>query len=267
MLALVRQPDGTLMRKGPQIDVAHPRVAELIAEDIKKEYRKNIDAGAWTKDTPAGFPDRAGDGLGYSVSPESLAIGSGRMEPDRRPRPHRRRDLSRQPRHRRRSPRVSQCDGEFLQLLGTRELSRALQAQSGRVAIFARSISRASTACWTKNRSRRRSIAGSSSSGRTCRASRATSSPTAATTGTSRRTCCLHEGADLGRGAAVLQETGDHRAQRRGDQAVVGARPQRLRLHEARWDTEPRLEGAAARLTARRPSATPQRRWSTTCTA
>jgi hypothetical protein len=81
MLALVRLPDGTTVRKGPQIESTHPRVIELIAQEIEEEYRKNIESGRWTAQTAAGFPIGPADGLSYSMSPESLAAGSGRVDP------------------------------------------------------------------------------------------------------------------------------------------------------------------------------------------
>lgn len=81
MLALVKMPDGTFQRRGPQLETTHPRVIELFVQDIKETYRKNIEAGKWTKDTVAGFGIGPSDGLGYSLSPESLAAGSGRMDP------------------------------------------------------------------------------------------------------------------------------------------------------------------------------------------
>lgn len=81
MLALRKDKDGQLKRMGPQLESTHPRVIELFAEDIRAAYAKNIAAGTWTKDTAAGFGVGPADGLGYSMSPESLAAGSGRMDP------------------------------------------------------------------------------------------------------------------------------------------------------------------------------------------
>lgn len=81
MLALRRDKDGQLKRLGPQLETTHPRVIELFAEDIAAAYEKNIQAGTWTKDTPAGFGIGPADGLGYSMSPESLAAGSGKVDP------------------------------------------------------------------------------------------------------------------------------------------------------------------------------------------
>jgi hypothetical protein len=81
MLALRKDRDGQLKRMGPQLESTHPRVIELFAEDIKAAYAKNIEAGTWTKDTPAGFGIGPADGLGYSMSPESLAAGSGKIDP------------------------------------------------------------------------------------------------------------------------------------------------------------------------------------------
>ena len=50
-------------------------------QDIKNTYRHNIEAGFWTKETPAGFPIGPADGLGFSESPESIAAASGRPDP------------------------------------------------------------------------------------------------------------------------------------------------------------------------------------------
>ncbi|OGV73597.1 MAG: hypothetical protein A2269_09030 [Lentisphaerae bacterium RIFOXYA12_FULL_60_10] len=81
MLALVRMPDNTLVRRGPQLESTHPRVIELFVEDIRATYKKNIEAGTWTRETPAGFGIGPADGLGYSLSPESLKAGSGVIDP------------------------------------------------------------------------------------------------------------------------------------------------------------------------------------------
>lgn len=81
MLALRRAPDGTMKRMGPQLESTHPRVIELFVEEIKSTYEKNIAAGKWTKDTVAAFGIGPADGLGYSMSPESLAVGAGRIDP------------------------------------------------------------------------------------------------------------------------------------------------------------------------------------------
>ncbi len=81
MLALVRAPDGTMVRRGPQIEATHPRVAELYVEEIRETYRRNIEAGEWTAETAAGFPIGPADGLGYSLSSEAMNAGAGRMDP------------------------------------------------------------------------------------------------------------------------------------------------------------------------------------------
>ncbi|HYG26430.1 MAG TPA: DUF4838 domain-containing protein [Caulobacteraceae bacterium] len=77
MYALRRNPDGSVTRRGPQLESVHPRVAELMAEDIRKTYEKN----GWSKDRPAGFPIGPADGDGYSISPEALAANSGAVDP------------------------------------------------------------------------------------------------------------------------------------------------------------------------------------------
>lgn len=81
MLALVKLPDGTLKRRGTQLESTHPRVIELFVQDIKDAYRKKIEVGEWTRETVAGFGIGPSDGLGYSISPESLKAGSGRLDP------------------------------------------------------------------------------------------------------------------------------------------------------------------------------------------
>lgn len=77
MFALVRDANGQLVRKGPQIEVTHPRVLELFVQDIKDAFEKN----GWTKDKEVGFPIGPADGYGYSLSPETLKIGAGRIDP------------------------------------------------------------------------------------------------------------------------------------------------------------------------------------------
>lgn len=81
MLALTPDRSGKLVRRGPQLEAVHPRVAELFAEEITKAYEKNIAEGKWTKDTPAGFGIGPADGLSYSVSPEAIAAGSNVIDP------------------------------------------------------------------------------------------------------------------------------------------------------------------------------------------
>jgi hypothetical protein len=81
MLALRRMPDGTMQRRGPQLEPSHPRVVELFIQDIKETYKRNIEAGEWTRETKAGFGIGPADGLGYSESAEATMTGAGRMDP------------------------------------------------------------------------------------------------------------------------------------------------------------------------------------------
>ncbi len=81
MLALVRMPDGSMQRRGPQVETTHPRVIELIVQEIRGAYEKNIANGNWTRETVAAFPIGPADGLGYSQSQESLQVGAGRIDP------------------------------------------------------------------------------------------------------------------------------------------------------------------------------------------
>lgn len=77
MLALVRMPDGTMQRRGPQIETTHPRIVELYVEDIKKDFEEND----WPKDRKVGYSVGPADGLGYSESTESQLASSGRIDP------------------------------------------------------------------------------------------------------------------------------------------------------------------------------------------
>lgn len=78
MHALVRDfRDGQLKRRGPQVETTHPRVLELMVQDIKSAYEKN----KWPKDRAAAFPIGPADGLGYSVSSESQLVSAGRIDP------------------------------------------------------------------------------------------------------------------------------------------------------------------------------------------
>lgn len=77
MLALVRKPDGTLAREGPQLESTSPQVLELFKTHIREIFRNN----QWPNDKKASIAFGPADGMGYSVSPESLAAGSGRREP------------------------------------------------------------------------------------------------------------------------------------------------------------------------------------------
>lgn len=77
MLALVRLPDGTMARKGPQFESTNPKVIELVANDIRKTF---ADKG-WPKDKKVNLSISPADGGGYSVSAESLAASPGRMDP------------------------------------------------------------------------------------------------------------------------------------------------------------------------------------------
>ncbi len=77
MLALVRRPDGTLERSGPQIESTHPEVVRLVADFIRAKMKE---AGL-PKDAAVPFAVGPADGLGFSVSAESQLAGTGRMDP------------------------------------------------------------------------------------------------------------------------------------------------------------------------------------------
>jgi hypothetical protein len=77
MYALRRDRNGDLKRMGPQLESTHPRVIELMAQDIRDAFAKNN----WPHDKAVGFPIGPADGLGYSLSVESQLAGSGRRDP------------------------------------------------------------------------------------------------------------------------------------------------------------------------------------------
>jgi len=81
MLALCRAPDGALKRMGPQLESTSPKVVQLFIDEIRGTYRKNIEAGKWTRETPAGFGIGPADGLGFSISTESQLAGAGKIDP------------------------------------------------------------------------------------------------------------------------------------------------------------------------------------------
>jgi hypothetical protein len=77
MLALVRKPDGTLVRQGPQFESTNPKVVQATADYIRGIYTKK----GWAKDADVTISISPADGGGYSVSPETIAANSGRLDP------------------------------------------------------------------------------------------------------------------------------------------------------------------------------------------
>ena len=77
MYALVRQVDGSFKRQGPQLETTHPRVIELFEKYIRDEFAKN----GWPNDKEVCLSVGPADGLGFSESAETRAIGSGRIDP------------------------------------------------------------------------------------------------------------------------------------------------------------------------------------------
>lgn len=78
MYALVLRPDGSKVRQGPQIETTHPRVIELAIEYIRDIFVQN----KWPKDKRVCIPLGPADGGNISVSPETAATGTGRINPD-----------------------------------------------------------------------------------------------------------------------------------------------------------------------------------------
>lgn len=77
LYALRRDKDGKLVRKGPQIETTDPRIARMMAQDIRDTFEKK----KWPKDKAVGFPIGPADTAGYSLSPESKAAGSPDIDP------------------------------------------------------------------------------------------------------------------------------------------------------------------------------------------
>lgn len=78
MYALVREPSGNLVRKGPQIETTHPKVLELMVEDIGQEFEEN----GWPHDKEVGFPFLGpADSQPLSVSADSQNAGGGYIDP------------------------------------------------------------------------------------------------------------------------------------------------------------------------------------------
>jgi hypothetical protein len=77
MYALVRQPDGSFKRQGPQVETTHPRVLELFEKYIRDEFQRN----KWPNDKVVCLSVGPADGGGFSQSAETQAISSGRVVP------------------------------------------------------------------------------------------------------------------------------------------------------------------------------------------
>ena len=77
MLALIRDKDGTLIRKGPQLETTHPSIVELFVSNIQEEFAKNN----WPKDKTVAFGIGPSDGLDFSLSSDSALAGTGRIDP------------------------------------------------------------------------------------------------------------------------------------------------------------------------------------------
>lgn len=77
MYALVRQPDGSFRRQGPQVETTHPRVIELFEKYIRDAFARN----KWVHDKTVCLSVGPADGDGFSESPETKAISSAEVMP------------------------------------------------------------------------------------------------------------------------------------------------------------------------------------------
>ena len=77
MYALVRQIDGSFIRRGPQLETTNPKVIEMIEDYIRTMFKNNN----WPKDKTVCIGVGPADGGGYSESIESQMASSGRLDP------------------------------------------------------------------------------------------------------------------------------------------------------------------------------------------
>ncbi len=77
MYALRRMPDGSLERRGPQVETTHPRVIELLMESISDRFADN----EWPHDKTVYIGMGPADGGGMSESAETMLAGVERYNP------------------------------------------------------------------------------------------------------------------------------------------------------------------------------------------
>ncbi len=77
MLALIRQPDGSFKRQGPQLESTHPDIPPLFADYIRSIFQKN----GWPKDKAVCLGVGPADGVHFSRSAESMLAGTDRINP------------------------------------------------------------------------------------------------------------------------------------------------------------------------------------------
>jgi hypothetical protein len=77
MRALIRQPDGKLVRGWGQLEPMNPGVIELTVQHIRDTYKR----AGWSNDVVSSLSISPNDGMGYSLSAEAQAAGAGRMDP------------------------------------------------------------------------------------------------------------------------------------------------------------------------------------------
>ncbi|MBR7107272.1 MAG: DUF4838 domain-containing protein [Lentisphaeria bacterium] len=77
MYALVRNIDGSFVRRGPQLETTNPKVIAMIEDYIRAMFKKN----KWPNDKKVCIGVGPADGGGYSESIESQMASSGRLDP------------------------------------------------------------------------------------------------------------------------------------------------------------------------------------------
>ncbi len=70
MYALVLQPDGSLKRMGPQIEIANPKAVKMVARYIRDTFTRHH----WPQDREVSISIGPADGAGFSQSPESRLL-------------------------------------------------------------------------------------------------------------------------------------------------------------------------------------------------
>ena len=77
MYALVRQLDGSMIRRGPQLETTNAKVLSLFEDYIRKEFARN----KWPKDKAVCISVGPADGGGFSQSLETTLASANRIDP------------------------------------------------------------------------------------------------------------------------------------------------------------------------------------------
>ncbi len=76
MRSLVRNPDGSLERRGWQLETTHPRVVELAVDHIRQTFKNNN----WSNEATVCIGMGPSDGGNLSLSPETMNLSANRVD-------------------------------------------------------------------------------------------------------------------------------------------------------------------------------------------